>query len=117
MPPTRTIKQKSNKLPGLKLPKCRSTVLVGGNARGDLKLKPLWIHTSQNPRCFRTKVKKDMSDLPVFWTSNRKAWMTSEKFLNWFENNFIPQVKRYCRMKKIEFKILLILDNCTGQFY
>ena len=28
MPPTRTIKQKSKKLPGLKLPKCRSTVLV-----------------------------------------------------------------------------------------
>lgn len=116
MPPTRTIKKKTRKMAGLKLAKSRSTVFVGGNATGDKKLKPLWIHTSQNPHCFRRKVKKDKSDLPVFWTSNQKAWMTAEKFEYWFKNDSLPEVRRYCRMKRIEFKILLLLDNCTGQF-
>ena len=116
MPPTRTIKKKTRKMAGLKLAKSRSTVFVGGNATGDKKLKPLWIHTSQNPHCFRRKVKKDKSDLPVFWTSNQKAWMTAEKFQYWFKNDSLPEVRRYCRMKRIEFKILLLLDNCTGQF-
>ena len=116
MSPTRTISKKTKKLPGLKLAKSRSTVLVGGNASGDLKLKPLWIHNSQTPRCFRRKVKKDKSNLPVYWASNKKAWMTSVVWENWFKNNFLPQVKRFCRRKKIEFKILLLVDNCTGQF-
>ena len=55
----------------------------------------------------RGKVKPDKSDLPVFWRSNKKAWMTALLFEDWFENCFIPQVKRYCTMKGIEFKILL----------
>ena len=53
-------------------------------------------------------------DLPVFWTSNKKAWMTAELFRTWFTENFIPEVKRFCRRKKIEFNILLLVDNCTG---
>ena len=115
MAPTRTIKLKTKKIGGLKLAKSRSTVLVGGNVKGDKKLKPLWIHTSQTPMSFRGKVKKDKSDLPVYWTSNKKAWMTGVKFENWFKDNFVPEVERYCRRKNIEFKILLLLDNCSGQ--
>ena len=65
LPPTRTIKQRTKKIAGLKLPKSRSTVLFGGNASGKLKLKPLFIHTALNPRCMKG-VKKE--DLPVFWT-------------------------------------------------
>ena len=111
MAPTRSIVKKTRKVPGLKLAKSRSTILVGGNASGDLKLKPLFIHTSENPRCLKG-VKK--ATLPVFWASNKKAWMKAELFENWFKDNFIPQVKRFCRMKKIPFKILLLVDNCTG---
>ena len=92
------------------------SILVGGNASGDLKLKPLWIHISQTPLCFRRKVKKDKSNLPVYWASNKKAWMTAEVFENWYKNNFLHPVRRWCRRKKIEFKILLLVDNCTGQF-
>uniref|UniRef100_UPI00358FBA1D tigger transposable element-derived protein 1-like n=1 Tax=Myxine glutinosa TaxID=7769 RepID=UPI00358FBA1D len=32
----------------------------------------------------------------------------------WFINHFIPAVKSYCREKKIQFKLLLILDNAPG---
>ena len=74
MSPTRTISKKTKKISGLKLAKSRSTVLVGGNATGDLKLKPLWIHNSQTPRSFRRKVKKDKSNLPVYWASNKKTF-------------------------------------------
>ena len=51
MPPTRTIKLKTRgQAAGIKLPKSRCTVLFGGNTSGDYKLKPLFIHTSENPR-------------------------------------------------------------------
>ena len=56
MPPTRTIKKKTKKMAGLKLAKSRSTVFVGGNAQGDMKLKPFWIHKSENPRCFQYQI-------------------------------------------------------------
>ena len=96
---------------GLKLSKRRSTILVGGNASGDMKLTPLWIHNSKRPRPFKNV---DMNKLPVFWNSNKKAWMTTAVFEDWLEVQFIPEVKKYCRRKRIEFKILLILDNCSS---
>ena len=112
MPPTRTIKTKTQgQAAGLKLPKSRSTVLFGGNASGDLKLKPLFIHTSENPRSMN-KVNK--LKLPVHWSANKKAWMTSALFENWFKYHFIPAVKFYCRRKNLDFKILLLVDNCPA---
>ena len=112
LPPTRTIKRKSRQTAGLKLQKSRSSVLLGGNASGDHKLKPFFIHKSLNPRCFKRV--KDKSRLPVIWSANKKAWMTATLFEKWFTENFIPEVKAYCGRKKIPFKILLLLDNCTA---
>ena len=40
--------------------------------------------------------------------------MTTVVFEDWFKVHFIPEVKKYCRRKKIEFKILLISDNCSS---
>ena len=112
MPPTRTIKTKTQgQAAGLKLPKSRSTVLFGGNASGDLKLKPLFIHTSENPRSMN---KANKLKLPVHWAANKKAWMTSTLFENWFKYHFIPAVKFYCRRKNLDFKILLLVDNCPA---
>ena len=111
MPPTRTIKLKTKKVAGLKLPKARSTVLLGGNASGKLKLKPLFIHTSKNPRAMKGMKKEK---LPVFWTNNKKAWMTTTVWEAWLKDNFIPEVKRDFRLKGIEFKVLLLVDNCSS---
>ena len=111
-PPTRTIMQKTKgQAMGLKLSKSRCTLLCGGNASGDLKLKPLLIHTSENPRSMN-KVNK--LKLPVYWASNKKAWMTSTLFENWYRNHFIPAVKYYCKRKNLDFKILLLVDNCPA---
>ena len=52
--------------------------------------------------------------LPVYWASNKTAWMTATLFENWYTNHFLPAVKYYCKRKKLEFKILLLVDNCTG---
>ena len=111
-PPTRTIKEKSRQTAGLKLQKSRSTILLGGNASGNHKLKPFFIHTSLKPHAFRNV--KDVTKLPVIWNANKKAWMKASLFEKWFIENFLPSVKAYCRRKDIPFKILLLVENCTG---
>ncbi|GFS63285.1 tigger transposable element-derived protein 1 [Trichonephila inaurata madagascariensis] len=60
---------------GFKAAKDRLTLLLGGNASGDFKLKPL---------------------------------------LNWFTEHFCPSVKRYCEIKKLEQRALLLIDNAPS---
>ena len=101
------IARKEKTQPGYKMGKERVTLLVGGNASGDKKLKPLLIHRSENPRAMKNVTK---SRLPVIWKSSPKAWMTSALFKEWFENYFVPEARQYCRDQNLDFKILLILD-------
>ena len=52
--------------------KDRLTLLMCGNASGDLKVKPLLVYHSDNPRVFkRNNVMK--CELPVMWMANTKA--------------------------------------------
>ncbi|XP_045137247.1 tigger transposable element-derived protein 1-like [Portunus trituberculatus] len=39
---------------------------------------------------------------------------TSAIFQEWFYNQFIPEVKKYCRSNSIPFNVLLVLDNALG---
>ena len=55
-----------------------------------------------------------MENLPVYWASNKKAWMLSSLYREWFEKYFVPPVKAYCERKKMPFKILLLVDNCKA---
>ena len=96
---------------GYKTAKERLTFLFGGNASGAMKGKPFVIGRSENPRCFKN-IQKD--GLPVTYRSNKKAWMTKELFTDWFYNEFCPEVERFCLLKNISFKILLLLDNAPG---
>ena len=57
---------------GYKQYKDRVTILVGTNATGDHKLRPLCIGKFQNPRCMK-KVNRD--SLPVAYNFSRNAWM------------------------------------------
>ena len=76
MPPTKTYKEKTKaQAAGIKLQKSRCSVLFGGNASGDKKLKPLLIHTAETPHVFRMKNINKMK-LPVYWAFNKTAWMT-----------------------------------------
>lgn len=111
MPDRTYISKEEKTTPGFKAAKDRLTLLLGGNAAGDCKLKPLLVYHSENPRVF-----KGISEvnLPVHFRSDRKAWITMALFEDWFINLFIPEVEKFCRENDIPFKIMLIVDNAPG---
>ena len=72
MPERTYIHKEAKTMPGFKAFKDRITLLLGGNVAG-FKLKPFMIYHSENPRAFKHVSKHT---LPVFYSSNKKAWMT-----------------------------------------
>ncbi|XP_006635468.2 tigger transposable element-derived protein 1-like [Lepisosteus oculatus] len=108
MPDRTYISKEEKTTPGCKAGKDRLTLLLGGNAAGDCKLKPLLVYHSERPRAFKGISK---ATLPMTFRSNPKAWVTLALFEDWFVNCFIPEVEKYCLEKRIPFKILLVLDN------
>lgn len=96
---------------GYKESKERITVLVCSNAAGTHKCKLLIIGKSAHPRAL-----KNVGHLPVIYKSNKKAWVTQQLFLEWFNQNFVPEAKEHQRRigLKNNCKILLLLDNCPA---
>ena len=81
MPDQSYINKEEKLMPGHKAEKDRLTLLFGGNASGYMKLKPLLVYHSQNPRALNNIAKG--SPL-VVWKSNPKAWVTQAIFQDWF---------------------------------
>ncbi|XP_066474732.1 tigger transposable element-derived protein 1-like [Tiliqua scincoides] len=96
---------------GFKASQDRVTLLVGGNARGDKKLKPLLVYSSENPQALKNMAK---FSLPVIWKSQHKAWIMRQIFRDWFVNYLVPELKEYCEERNLAFKILLLLDNASA---
>ncbi|XP_029781484.1 CENPB DNA-binding domain-containing protein 1 [Suricata suricatta] len=94
--------------PGFKSSRDRLMLLLGGNAAGDFKLKPLLVYHLENPRALQGYSKPS---LPVIWRSNKKAWATRSIFQEWFTYFFCPAVEKYCAQNNLTNKALLILDN------
>ena len=110
--PTRTfISMEEKAASGFKAAKDRLTILLGGNASGELQLKPLLVYHSETPRAMKGYCK---NQLPVFWRSNRKAWMTQKLFMEWFKTCFCPAIKKYCEDIGVTPRALLVLDNAPG---
>jgi hypothetical protein len=63
--------------PGFKASKYRCTILIGGNASGDYKIKPLMAYHSENPRALKGYSKEG---LPIVWRSNKNDWITASLF-------------------------------------
>lgn len=93
---------------GPKAPKDRLTLLLGGNAAGDFKLKPLLVYPSENPRALKGCSK---ASLPVVWRSNRNDWLTPSIFQEWFTGCFCPAVESYCTSHGLPHRALLLLDG------
>lgn len=110
--PSRTFISKQEKsASGFKAAKDRVTVLLGGNAAGDNKLKPMLIYHSENPRAFKGCNK---SKLGVIWRSNKKGWMTAHLFEDWLNNFFSKSVTKFNSEQNISNKALLIIDNAPS---
>lgn len=110
--PNRTYVAKSQKaVGGFKVAKDRVTLLFCSNASGDRMLKPLLVNRALKPRSMKGQ---DFNKLPVHWMANKKAWVTTVIFTEWFNKCFVPEVRRYLNAKCLEFKVLLILDNAPG---
>ncbi len=110
--PTHTfISANEKSCPGYKVSKDRLTLLLGGNAAGDFKLKPMLVYRAENPRALKGYSK---NTLPVLWRANKKAWVTKVLFEDWFTNYFCPVTEKYCAENGLDFKILLLLDNAPG---
>ena len=69
---------------GFKASKDQLTLLLRGTS-GILKLKPLLVYHSENPRVLKDILK---FRLPVIWISNRKAWATNKFSQNGMLNTF-----------------------------
>lgn len=109
--PSRTfLFQEETRRTGFKPHKDRLTLLMCGNAAGHM-IAPGLINKSRYPRTLKNKNK---ALLPVYWMSNRKAWVTKALTFEWFHNCFIPQVKLYLAKKNLPFKVLLLMDYAGG---
>ncbi|XP_064090914.1 tigger transposable element-derived protein 1-like isoform X2 [Macrobrachium nipponense] len=110
--PSRTYISKEEKTaPGHKVSKERLTLLLGSNASGDFKLKPLLVYLAENPRALNGIFKPQ---LPVIWKANKKAWVTDGIFEEWFNDHFVPSAKKHLEEKGQEFKVLLVLNTGPG---
>ena len=82
------IEEKS--ISGFKASKDRLTLLLGANAAGDFKVKPVLCYHSENPRNFKTYMKYS---LPMLYKWNNKAWMIVHLSTAWLNEYFKPTVE------------------------
>ncbi|UYV61092.1 hypothetical protein LAZ67_1003374 [Cordylochernes scorpioides] len=112
MPKRTYITAEANTMPGHKPMKDRLTLLLCANASGDLKVKPLLVYHSENPRAFK-KHKVQKSQLNVLWKSNTKAWVTRLLFVEWMNEAFGPAVKKYLSEKKTTTQSVAGYGQCS----
>lgn len=107
LPKTTLTSKRESSAPGHKISKDRVTVLNCANSTGNHRIPLLLIGKSQRPRAF-----KNVKKLPLHYKHQPKAWMTAALFTEWYENIFIPEVKKHQKsLGKEGSKVLLIVDN------
>lgn len=98
-------RQESEGVLDCKISKERVTIMTCTNASGTHKLPVLLIEKEKKPQCF-----KNITSLPVTYAAQKRGWMDSILFLDWFKNNFIKNVKKWRQDRNRTGKVLLLLD-------
>lgn len=93
---------------GFKVSKERITVALCSNASGTHKIPLFVIGTAAKPRAFKNI---NMETLPVYYRSQKSAWMDTYLFREWFVCEFVPKVKNHLTKLNLPIKALLLLDN------
>ncbi len=96
---------------GRKKLKERVTLNLCSNASGTIKLPVHLIGKAKRPQCFKNM---DISLLPVKYTNQSNAWMTTDQFSDWFHQDFVPYVRKSLVSLGEQPKAVLILDNCSA---
>lgn len=111
MLPNKTLASSNDSVAGTKLIKDRLTIAPCSNADGTHKLPLFVIGKSKKPRAFKNI---NLSSLPVYYRSQKSAWMDSNLFKSWFIDEFVPSVEKYLKQKNLPVRALLLLDNAPS---
>ncbi|XP_035234051.1 tigger transposable element-derived protein 1-like [Stegodyphus dumicola] len=109
--PNRTYITKHEKsVPGHKPMKDRLTLLLGVNASGDMKLKPLLVYHSENHRALKKfhNQEKTASNVEIQLHGSRRL------FKKWLFEVCVPSIKDYLDTNDLPLKALLLSDNAPG---
>ena len=87
------------------------TINACSNATGTVKLPLQLIGKAKKPRCFKHV---NMELLPVQYRGQCNAWMSCEIFSEWFNNSFVPTVRKELSKLGLAPKAVLVLDNCPA---
>ena len=101
--PEKTLKVRGEDCKGGKQSKLRLTAMLCCNLSGEHE-KVLVIGKASKPGCFKNV---DPSQLPVTWRANKKAWMTTEIFVEWLKS-----FDKKMRLQKRN--VLLFIDNAPS---
>ena len=85
-------------MPGYKAVKDRLTLSFGDNDSSDMKLKPLLVYHSENPRALKNI---GNGSLPVVCKCNPKACVTQSIFQDWLFHHFFLEVEKYFLEKDV----------------
>lgn len=69
------------------------------------------IGKSKKPRSLKDV---NMDALPVYYRDQRKAWMDSALFKEWFEKQFVPSVTKFNEEVVLPNRALLFLANASS---
>ena len=111
MLPGRTLTTTHNDSCGTEKAKKRVIINACSNASGTIKLPLLFIGKAKHLCCIRGI---DKSTLPVVYQSQKIAWVNIVIFNDWFQNCFVPDVKKKLTELWQEPKALLLQENCSA---
>lgn len=83
--------------------KDRVSAFMCANADGTAKVDMAIIGKAKNPRCFRSR------DCPLKYFSQTNAWSDSETFLKWWQQVFLPFIRRHTHLP-----VLLLMNGCAS---
>jgi hypothetical protein len=90
---------------GKKKTKDRVSLIVCANASGTHKIPCVMIRKPEKPTCIKNQ------QWPVPYFNQAKAWMDVETCWKWFNEVFVPEIKR-----RTGHPVFLLMDNVPGHF-